>query len=396
MAFKFMRFGIEKEGGIISSLLIIFFSFTINLQCEENKLIVKTDTANVYLAPDLNSRVIETLKKGTIISRYFLGDTKMNWYYVSLFSEERKANISGFIHKEHIEIHIESRKYDEAKNKGQNEIEVQSDKFPLKMLVKVEKASIRIRPNSDSSVILQVELGELLHSTKRINDWYRVYFKSDKNKNILMGYIHQSSVNQVLERGEKASPGRTQIIEERPGIANEADFQKVPQPKIIKKRNFHIKIGAYYFSPSGKSIKSVYGGGFALRSEMAIKLWKNFGIWIGGSFFSKDGYLTFTKEVTKLTILPIGGGVKYWKSFGAINLYVGMGLNYYQFKETNPIGDVSNGGLGYIGMIGGSAKIIGGLLFEIFSNYSYCNMIPADFEINVGGIETGIGLAFEF
>jgi hypothetical protein len=32
----------------------------------------------------------------------------------------------------------------------------------------------------------------------------------------------------------------------------------------------------------------------------------------------------------------------------------------------------------------------------VYSNYSYCKMTPADFEIDVGGLEMGIGLVYEF
>jgi len=163
-----------------------------------------------------------------------------------------------------------------------------------------------------------------------------------------------------------------------------------------ERRNYNIKIGIHYFSPSGQSIKDVYGSGVGFRAEATIFVWRNFAFWVGGSYFHKNGMLTFTEEDTELTILPIGGGIKYRKLFGDISLYLGVGLNYFQFKESNPIGDVSKGGLGYIGLLGGSVKLTEGLLLDVYSNYSYCKMTPADFEIDVGGLEIGIGLVYEF
>lgn len=171
---------------------------------------------------------------------------------------------------------------------------------------------------------------------------------------------------------------------------------KDPLPEQAKRRNFNIKIGIHYFSPSGQSIKDVYGSGVGFRAEATIFAWRNFAFWVGGSYFHKNGMLTFTDEETKLTIFPIGGGLKYRKLFGNIGLYFGIGLNYFQFKESNPIGDVSKNGLGYIGLLGGSVKLTKGLLLDVNSNYSYCKMTPADFEIDVGGLEIGIGLVYEF
>jgi hypothetical protein len=71
-------------------------------------------------------------------------------------------------------------------------------------------------------------------------------------------------------------------------------------------------------------------------------------------------------------------------------------MNYYQYKETNPIGDVSEGGLGFVGKIGSYITIIEKLVLDFYVDYSYCKMKPADLEINVGGIVAGIGVGYRF
>ena len=81
---------------------------------------------------------------------------------------------------------------------------------------------------------------------------------------------------------------------------------------------------------------------------------------------------------------------------GDFRLYIGGGINYYQYKESNPIGDASENGLGYIGKLGGFLSVTQSLVFDVFVNYSYCKIQPADFEINIGGLEAGIGLGVEF
>lgn len=57
---------------------------------------------------------------------------------------------------------------------------------------------------------------------------------------------------------------------------------------------------------------------------------------------------------------------------------------------------MSKGGLGYIGKIGSYVKVTGGFLIDLYVNYSYCKMRPADFKINIGEIEAGVGIGYEF
>jgi hypothetical protein len=157
-----------------------------------------------------------------------------------------------------------------------------------------------------------------------------------------------------------------------------------------------VEFKAHYLQPSEEAFKDIYGGGMMYGGEISIGVLRGLEVWLGGSFFSKKGELTFTKEETKLEIYPIGGGLKYRLTSGVIHLYAGAGLNYYQYKESNPLGEISKGGLGYVGKIGSYVKVTGGLLFDLYVNYSYCKLKPADFEINIGGIEAGIGIGYSF
>ena len=157
-----------------------------------------------------------------------------------------------------------------------------------------------------------------------------------------------------------------------------------------------VEFKAHYLQPSEEAFRDIYGGGMMYGGEVSIGVWRGLDLWIGGSYFSKKGELTFTKEETKLEIYPLGGGLKYRLTTGILDLYVGVGLNYYQYKESNPLGDISKGGLGYIGKIGTYVKVTGGLVVDLYVNYSYCKTKPADFEINIGGIEAGVGIGYEF
>jgi len=152
----------------------------------------------------------------------------------------------------------------------------------------------------------------------------------------------------------------------------------------------------YYFSPSEKYFRDIYGAGWMAEGEIGIRLFRDLELWAGGGYFSRKGKLTFTREETTLTIQPLGGGLRYRITSGRISGYVGAGVNYYQYKESNPIGNVSKNSLGYVGKAGAFIRIVPGLLLDLNLGYTYCKMTPADFEINIGGIAAGAGLAIEF
>ena len=160
--------------------------------------------------------------------------------------------------------------------------------------------------------------------------------------------------------------------------------------------DFMIELRAHYFSPSEQIFRDIYGGGVMYGGEVSIEFWKNLQFWLGGNYYSGDGELTFTKEETSLQIIPIGGGLRYKLPVEIFSFHVGVGINYNLYKESNILGEVNEGGIGYVGKIGVMIKVVKGLIFDMFGEYSYCKMTPADFTINIGGIAAGIGLGYIF
>jgi len=157
-----------------------------------------------------------------------------------------------------------------------------------------------------------------------------------------------------------------------------------------------VEVKGSYFSPTEEAFKDIYGSGIVYGGEFGFVVWRNIEIWLGGSYFTKKGELTFTKEKTELEIIPLGGGLRLRFPAGSVSFYGSAGLNIYQYKESNPIGVVNKSGLGFLGKIGGIAKVTGGLFFDFFVSYSYGKLKPADYEVNIGGIEGGVGLGYEF
>lgn len=155
-----------------------------------------------------------------------------------------------------------------------------------------------------------------------------------------------------------------------------------------------FKLKGSYFHPYDTAFKDIYGGGMTYGIEIGTEISRNLEMWIDGSYFSKKGELTVTREETKLRIIPVGGGLRYSLSLGSIHVYAGFGINYYLYNETNPIGDVNWGKLGGIINVGSFIKIKEEWIIDFFLSYSYCEMQPANFKINIGGIEAGIKLGY--
>ncbi len=157
---------------------------------------------------------------------------------------------------------------------------------------------------------------------------------------------------------------------------------------------FMLKGG--YFIPSEQAFREIYGSGMMFGGELAFKIWKSLDIWLDGNYLKRTGKQTYTQEKTELRIIPVAFGLRYRFISGITNLYLGLGACYFIFHESNVIGDVDKGGIGFKGKMGSFFSITRNLFFDLSVSYSYGKMNPADFTINVGGIEAAAGIGFKF
>jgi hypothetical protein len=122
-------------------------------------------------------------------------------------------------------------------------------------------------------------------------------------------------------------------------------------------------------------------------------------IWAGADIFSKTGLLSVSEEETKVRITPLYAGLR--AEFGKTGLrpYVGAAAAYFLFREENPLGTVSENGLGFLTQAGVLARLGGSLWLDIFAGYRVCTLrTDGDdpLEAKVGGLSAGLGLAYRF
>jgi hypothetical protein len=152
----------------------------------------------------------------------------------------------------------------------------------------------------------------------------------------------------------------------------------------------------YFYPAFEEAFLDIYGGGLTYGGDLTINVWRNLGIWFGVSSFSRAGKLTFTKEETQLSLVSFVLGANYTFFTSPVSLYAGLGARLMSYKESNVLGEVKDLGLGIEAKVGIYKKILAGFFADLFVGVSFCGMQPADFKINVGGIEAGIGIGYEF
>ncbi len=158
--------------------------------------------------------------------------------------------------------------------------------------------------------------------------------------------------------------------------------------------SFGLRIA--YFSPLDSDFRSIYGGGVMFGGDALFSLSRSLDLWLDIRYFGKTGSLSYTMEETKLTLVPIGVGLRYRILPGKVVPYVGAGARYVLYWEKNILGEVRAGGVGFVGKAGLAIALSDHFWLDIQTAYSYCKMQPADFEFNVGGFEFGAGLVYSF
>jgi len=215
------------------------------------------------------------------------------------------------------------------------------------------------------------------------------------------GLIHALPDMDVLDNGGNAlhlsRPNDNKMSNfDWPDPKDEAATGQGPESEAGAVRNLSVKIGAVYVIPSEQSFKEIYGSGIGLGGEFNFGLWKSVDMWIFGNYYRSDGSLPVTEEATTLSLLALGGGPKFRLSRAGVSPYFGVGAVLYVYKEENPIGLAEGTGLGFVGQVGLSVQVVGGLLLDAGLNYTYCQVQPQNIKANVGGLQLGLSLGYSF
>ena len=153
------------------------------------------------------------------------------------------------------------------------------------------------------------------------------------------------------------------------------------------------------FTPNDARFKAVYQKGGAIQGLiLSSYLVSNFNFYLELKGFSRTGELTFSKEKTRFILVPLTFGVRYILPTEYLLPYVGAGTDFYFYYEDNPIGTALNYAHGY--HIQGGTYVRASRSFPLRLNvklkYTKARTEVNSHQLELGGLEFGIGLAFVF
>lgn len=171
---------------------------------------------------------------------------------------------------------------------------------------------------------------------------------------------------------------------------------------LLGAKIYRAELGGSFFYQSENLFRDIYGTGFKFQWDIGRKIGENLEVHLGGSYFPKSGELTFTKEKTKVKVIPVGVRLRYIFLKKKVNFYTGGGLSWVYFEEKNPIGTAIGKNIGLDLRVGafkrfkGFKKILKEFIIDVFIHYQYCEMKPAETAVEVGGVDIGVAFGYEF
>lgn len=129
----------------------------------------------------------------------------------------------------------------------------------FKLEVKVSRANVRAKPTLESPVIAQVSRGTKLDSDAQIGNWFSIRIAPQKGKRKVTGYIHQSTVNMLVDLSDVSAEAKAkekEIGAEERGITGKG-----------------VKLGLNLTSLGGGDVKSADSKmGFAVGGFLTYRI----------------------------------------------------------------------------------------------------------------------------
>ncbi len=92
----------KKTIFMLFPMFLLFLSSI--LLSQENKLQVTAARAYIYTDPSIDSSIIETVERGTILNQISPGEIRYIWYRVSYYSKKKSTVVVGFIQTSSVKI----------------------------------------------------------------------------------------------------------------------------------------------------------------------------------------------------------------------------------------------------------------------------------------------------
>ncbi len=164
--------------------------------------------------------------------------------------------------------------------------------------------------------------------------------------------------------------------------------------------SFNVSVNTFFFAPSGKVFKEVYGNSalsFGLEGELGLN---KFGLFAGTEYLRKTGKTTYTKEEVKMTLFPLYAGVRYYPLKGFTKIFIELGAGSWKYSEKASFGSESGSIFGFFGGTGLQMKMINSLSVRLLLRYQYVRKEFEEegetFTTDLSGLKAGLAFIYSF
>ena len=162
---------------------------------------------------------------------------------------------------------------------------------------------------------------------------------------------------------------------------------------------FSLSAGGGVKSLALDRAKDVYGDfNPVFYLDFAVNVAKPLELFFHIEYFNPAGELSYTKEETKLRIIPVELGLRFLISKGNFTPYIGGGVGYYFYQEENVIGKLSDNKIGFLGEAGFKIFIAKKFFIDIKGRYTFLkvNVQQEEESIDLSGLSIlgGFGITF--
>lgn len=205
-----------------------------------------------------------------------------------------------------------------------------------------------------------------------------------------MGETGHGMIYQIMKRKKAAGIALVALL-------TLAVFPLEAQVRPMRQGSIEAILGGYDMSEP--RFDAVYPkGGILAGITASATIISNFNLYLEAKYWQRQGALTFSKEETKLSLLPVSLGARYIFPLGVLNPYLGGGADLYFYYEDNPIGTTLNSASGYHALAGTYIRFSTDvpLMLNLRAKYTRVSASESGFKIQLGGFEYCVGLALAF
>lgn len=303
---------------------------------------VTSETADIHIEPHKSSSVIGQVKLGDILQVFDTAGEQRGWFYVSFYSKEKWATITGFIESQGVEMVVEKTEPEVAE---QSEVAAEAARpapkppaaktkvatkrpapkktsvneavppqkavtpespgtaplldFEGRVRVTSEGGTIRAADSDTARVVRKVDPGEEMVATARKGAWFRVKYPR-RDGIVLIGFIHDKEVVAVepskTEPEQAGPPAKAPPLPDKPEKA--APPEEPPElmgpagsetpsgglMSLFRGWRAGVRLGAGYAAPSPSS----YGSGMAFGAALYLQFSDYLGVEISGMSFKSE------------------------------------------------------------------------------------------------------------